>query len=77
MHKQAEQYARALPASESRPPFLLVIDVGNLIDIYAEFSRSGATYTPFPDPRSHHIKLDDLRDDTIRERLRAIWLALM
>jgi hypothetical protein len=25
---QAEQYARALPASEGRPPFLLIIDVG-------------------------------------------------
>jgi hypothetical protein len=50
------------------------MDVGNLIDIYAEFSRSGATYTPFPDPRSHRIKLDDLRDDTVRERLRTIWL---
>ncbi|MEZ5539065.1 MAG: type IIL restriction-modification enzyme MmeI [Pseudomonadales bacterium] len=72
-HKQAEQYARALPAGEGRPPFLLVVDVGNLIDVYAEFSRSGATYTPFPDPRSHRIKLDDLRDEKIRERLRTIW----
>jgi len=26
---QAEGYARALPASEGRPPFLLVVDVGN------------------------------------------------
>lgn len=73
-HKQAEQYARALPAHEGRPPFLMVVDVGNIIEIFAEFSRSGATYTPFPDPRSHRIKLDDLRDEKIRERLRTIWL---
>ena len=26
---QAEQYARALPADEGRPPFLLVVDVGH------------------------------------------------
>lgn len=49
---QAESYARALPAWEGRPPFLVVVDVGNAIELYAEFSRSGATYTPFPDPRS-------------------------
>ncbi|MEO8123556.1 MAG: type IIL restriction-modification enzyme MmeI, partial [Burkholderiales bacterium] len=59
---QAEGYARALPADEGRPPFLLVVDVGHVIEVYAEFSRSGATYTPFPDPRSHRIRLADLRD---------------
>ncbi|MEO8011725.1 MAG: DNA methyltransferase, partial [Dokdonella sp.] len=70
---QAEQYARALPASEGRPPFLIVVDVGNRIELYAEFSRSGATYTPFPDPRSHRIALADLADAKIRERLRKVW----
>ncbi len=71
---QAESYARALPASEGRPPFLVVVDVGHVIELYAEFSRSGATYTPFPDPRSHRIALKDLHDERIRERLRALWL---
>jgi len=71
---QAEQYARALPAAEGRPPFLLVVDVGSAIELYAEFSRSGATYTPYPDPRSHRIKLADLADASVRERLRAVWL---
>ncbi len=70
---QAENYARALPASEGRPPFVVVVDVGNRIELYAEFSRSGATYTPFPDPRSHRIALADLRRDAIRERLRRVW----
>lgn len=71
---QAEDYARALPASEGRPPLLLVVDVGNVIELYSEFSRSGATYTPFPDPRSHRIKLTDLRNEEIRERLKLAWL---
>ena len=71
---QAESYARALPASEGRPPFLVVVDVGHVIELYAEFSRSGATYTPFPDPRSHRITLADLHDAAIRERLRTLWL---
>lgn len=71
---QAEGYARALPATEGRPPFVLVVDVGTVIEVYAEFSQSGATYTPFPDPRSHRIRLEDLAKDDIRERLRQIWL---
>lgn len=70
---QAESYARALPASDGRPPFLLVVDVGTVIEMYAEFSRSGATYTPFPDPRNHRILLDDLAKPEVRERLRLIW----
>ena len=72
---QAENYARALPASEGRPPFLITVDVGHLIEIYAEFSRSGATYTPFPDPRSHRIRLAELADEAVLARLKAIWHA--
>ena len=71
---QAEGYARALPSLEGRPPFLLVVDVGNVIEIYSEFTRSGATYTPFPDPRSHRLKLADLARADVRATLRAIWL---
>jgi hypothetical protein len=71
---QAEEYARALPATEGRPPFVIVVDVGARIELYAEFSRSGATYTPFPDPRSHRVELKDLVRPEIRERLRRIWL---
>ena len=67
--------ARALPASEGRPPFLITVDVGHLIEIYAEFSRSGATYTPFPDPRSHRIRLAELADEAVLARLKAIWHA--
>jgi hypothetical protein len=70
---QAENYARALPASEGRPPFVVVVDVGHVIELYAEFTRSGATYTPFPDPRSHRIRLEQLADPAIRQRLRALW----
>jgi hypothetical protein len=73
-YKQAEQYARALPANEGWPPFILVVDVGNVIEIFSEFTCSGRTYTAYPDPRSHRIKLDNLRDEKVRERLRAIWL---
>lgn len=71
---QAEGYARALPAEEGRPPFLVVVDVGNRIELYSEFTRSGATYTPFPDPRSHRISLEDLSRPEILDRLRKVWI---
>lgn len=72
-HGQAQNYVRALPPQEGRPPFLLVIDVGTVIEVYAEFSRSGGTYIPFPDPRNHRIALVDLVKPEVRERLRLIW----
>lgn len=71
---QAEAYARALPSAEGRPPFVIAVDVGHTIELYSEFSRSGATYTPFPDPRSHRIALADLARPEVRERLRKVWL---
>ena len=70
---QGEGYARALPAAEGRPPFVLVVDVGTVLEVYAEFSRSGGSYTPFPDPRSHRIALADLARPELLERLRLIW----
>lgn len=70
---QGEGYARALPPEEGRPPFVMVVDVGTVIEVYAEFSRSGGTYTPFPDPRSHRILLSDLAKPEVLDRLRKIW----
>lgn len=72
-HAQAQNYARSLPAAEGRPPFIMVVDVGLVIELYAEFSRTGGNYIPYPDPRSHKIKLEDLRDEGLRQRLRQIW----
>jgi len=73
-HNQADQYARALPSSEGRPPFIIVVDVGRNIELYSEFSRSGATYTAFPDANSHRLRLEDLHNPEIQERLRTVWL---
>lgn len=72
--KQAENYVRALPAEEGRPPFIVVVDVGKSFALYSEFSRSGGNYVAFPDPRSHKIPLEKLRDPDTRELLRAVWL---
>ncbi len=72
-HAQAQNYARALPAAEGRPPFLLVADIGKSIEIYAEFSRSGGAYTPYPDPRSHRLALADLAQSEVRQRLALVW----
>jgi len=71
---QAEQYIRALPAEEGRPPFMVVVDVGHSIELYSEFSCTGGAYIPFPAPGSHRIFLRDLERSDIRERLRQVWL---
>ncbi|TSE31884.1 class I SAM-dependent DNA methyltransferase [Tepidimonas taiwanensis] len=73
-HAQAESYARALPAEEGRPPFIVVVDVGRSLELYADFSRTGATYVPYPDPAHHRVRLADLADPTIQERLKLLWL---
>lgn len=78
--QQAQSYARNLPLSEienGRPPFLLVVDVGNSIALYSEFSRTGGNYVPFPDPSSYRLELTDLHDDNVRQLLRQIWLEPM
>ncbi len=71
--KQAEGYARALPVEHGYPPFLMVADIGHVIEVYADFSGQGKNYAHFPDRQSYRIYLDDLRDENIQARLRAIW----
>jgi hypothetical protein len=70
---QAEGYARALPPEEGWPPFILVVDIGFSIEVYADFSRMGKAYTAFPDASCHRILMKDLERAEIRERLCAIW----
>ncbi len=71
--QQAEDYARALPASDGWPPFIIVCDVGHCFEIYADFTGQGKNYAQFPDRTGYRIYLEDLRTDEIRERLRKIW----
>ena len=71
--RQAEDYVFRLPADHAAPPFILVCDVGYVFEVYADFSGSGRAYSPFPDRKGFRIRLEDLRDDKVVERLRAIW----
>lgn len=71
--RQAEDYAKALEPSEGWPPFLLVCDVGHCIEVYADFTGQGKNYQQFPDRNGYRIYLDELRDEEIAARLRAIW----
>ena len=70
---QARDYARALPTTEPAPPFLLVVDVGHVIEVRADFSLTGRAYQQFPDPLTYRIGLEQLRDEKIRQRLKLIW----
>ena len=70
---QAEQYAKALPVDDGWPPFLIVVDDGYSIELFADFSGTGKAYVPFPDSLTHRILLEHLERQPIRDRLRAIW----
>ncbi|NJL19296.1 MAG: class I SAM-dependent DNA methyltransferase, partial [Bdellovibrionaceae bacterium] len=70
---QAEGYARNLPVEEEPPPFVLVVDVGHTIELYADFTQKGKAYQHFPDPLTFRIRLADLEKEDVRARLRAVW----
>jgi hypothetical protein len=69
---QAEQYAKAIP--HGWPPFLIVVDVGYSIELYADFSLTGKNYAQFPDRNTYRIRLHDLAEPAILARLGSIWL---
>ena len=72
---QAEGYARNLPETEPRPPFLMVINVGRVIALYAQFRDDDRSYSPFPDRVGYKISIKDLAREELRDRLRQVWLA--
>ncbi|MBM4354428.1 MAG: class I SAM-dependent DNA methyltransferase [Deltaproteobacteria bacterium] len=70
---QAEQYARALPASEGWPPFLVVVDVGHCIELYADFSLQGKAYVQFPNAQEFRIPIDALAQPSRCAAVRSVW----
>lgn len=70
---QADRYAREIAREDGWPPFLLVVDVGHVIEVYADFSGQGQGYTQFPDKSRYRITMDDLHEPDVQDRLRAIW----
>ncbi|SNT34890.1 type IIL restriction-modification enzyme MmeI [Antarctobacter heliothermus] len=70
---QADNYARAVAKDDGWPPFLMVVDVGHVIELYADFSRQGQGYNQFPDGNRYRIFIDELHDEGIRDLLRTIW----
>jgi hypothetical protein len=71
--RQAEDYVFRLPADHAAPPFIIVCDVGYVFEVYADFSGSGRAYSHFPDRKGFRVRLEDLRDEKIVKRLKAIW----
>ena len=71
--QQALGYVRALPGSEPRPPFVVVVDVGYCIDLYSNFAGVGDNYVPFPDSQNYRLRLADLHEEPVRERLKQLF----
>lgn len=72
-YHQGRDYITHLPTGHSRPPFLIICDVGHSIDLYAEFTCTGGRYERFPDPKNHRILLTDLHRPEVLERLRLVF----
>lgn len=70
---QAVDYTRHLPVEHGYPPFVILVDVGHVIELYADFSGQGKNYAQFPDAQSFRISMEDLRDPAIQARLKAVW----
>jgi len=77
-HVKGPRPGRALrplpPGGHTTPPFLLVVDIGHTIELYADFTQAGKAYLAYPDPRTFRIRLTDLADESVRDRLRRVWL---
>lgn len=70
---QADSYARAVAKEDGWPPFLLIVDVGHVIEVYADFSKQGQGYNQFPDGNRYRIHLDDLHNPETITFLQTIW----
>lgn len=71
---QAETYVRNLPDGHGVPPFIIICDVGNVLEIWSNFARDGKAYTQFPDRTGYRISLEDLAKRETRDLLRTIWV---
>ena len=71
--KQAEGYVFLLDADHPAPPFIIACDVGNCLEVFADFTGTGRAYNQFPDRKGFRIYMDDLRRPEVREQLARIW----
>ena len=71
--EQALRYVRALPASEPRPPFVVVVDVGHCFDVYSNFAGVGDSYVPFPDSAHSRFYLPALAKPELRAQLQQLF----
>lgn len=69
---QAERYAKAIP--DGWPPFLITVDVGFSLELFADFSLTGENYAQFPDRNTYRILIDELRSSETRQLLKDVWL---
>lgn len=70
---QADGCARSVSRSDGWPPYLLIVDLGQVIEVYADFSGQRQGCIQFADGHRYRIPMDDLRDEDVRDRLCRIW----
>ena len=70
---QAEGYVHALSTDEPAVPFLLVCDIGHVLEVFADFTGTNRVWNAYPEAGSHRIPLASLADPAIQSRLRTIF----
>ena len=55
--RQAENYAKNLPADHPTSPFLVVCDIGRAFELYVDTAGNGRGYEFFPDKLTYRIEL--------------------
>lgn len=68
--REAEAYARGL---DERPPFLITLEMGVAMDLWANFAADGGAYEPFLVGGRHRIELARLADPEVRAVLARVW----
>ena len=70
---QAKGYVSDLPEDHPAPPFLILVDVGRVIELYSDFSGQGRNYTQFTDRGTYQIRVADLAREETRDLLHTVW----
>ena len=70
---EAADGLEAIRLTEEHRPDLIIVDVGHCFELYADFSRTGKSYSQFPDAQGFRVPLAGLRDPEVRALLRTVW----
>ncbi|AMR29372.1 hypothetical protein A0257_21245 [Hymenobacter psoromatis] len=73
--EQAIRYVRALPSTELRRPFVVVMDVAYCFDLCSNFAGVGNFYVPYPNADTYRFLLPALNQPNVQATLHQLFTA--